>query len=332
MRRAPQPSVNRRSDRNRSSGLRGGVACSARFSASSGCSAAASAARPIGTAAPDKVADPKARQARAERPDAADGAVQSLKRELALLHDAIAHNKRELAALIGDGHERRMAHAAGKLGAAVEGMEKATVKILKSTEVIDDSARALTATLRDDYKRGLAQEIQDHVVKIYEACNFQDLSGQRIGHVIETLNMIEDQVAGMLDAPQRPAGRCARRRAVLRPRTTQRSPARRRFRPHQPERHRRDVRASADALNRVGRRIRIKQTSAVAAKPAASASAAGSEARSTTKAITSGAAACTSRNGPASRPIRRAITRRAEQRQRYRPARDGDQAVGAAEH
>jgi chemotaxis protein CheZ len=157
------------------------------------------AARPAGTAAPDKVADPKAPQARAERPDAADGAVQSLKRELALLHDAIAHNKRELAALIGDGHERRMAHAAGKLGAAVEGMEKATVKILKSTEVIDDSARALTATLRDDYKRGLAQEIQDHVMKIYEACNFQDLSGQRIGHVIATLNMIEDQVEGMLD-------------------------------------------------------------------------------------------------------------------------------------
>jgi chemotaxis protein CheZ len=36
-------------------------------------------------------------------------------------------------------------------------------------------------------------------VKIYEACNFQDLSGQRIGHVVETLNMIEDQVEAMLD-------------------------------------------------------------------------------------------------------------------------------------
>ena len=157
------------------------------------------AARPVAAAAPAKVADPKAPQARAERPDAADATVQSLKRELAQLHDAIARNKRELAALIGDGRERRMAHAAGKLGAAVEGMEKATVKILKSTEVIDDSAKALAASLKTDYERGLAQDIQDHVVKIYEACNFQDLSGQRIGHVIETLNMIEDQVEAMLD-------------------------------------------------------------------------------------------------------------------------------------
>src|SRR5450631_1557380 len=156
------------------------------------------AARPTGIAALDQVVAPKDAPARAEQPDA-DGTVQSLKRELALLHDAIARNKRELAVLIGDGRERRMAHAAGKLGAAVEGMEKATEKILKSTEVIDESAKALAASLKDDYKRGLAQEIQDHVVKIYEACNFQDLSGQRIGHVVETLNMIEDQVEAMLD-------------------------------------------------------------------------------------------------------------------------------------
>ena len=157
------------------------------------------AARSSAIAAPDKAADRKPAPVRAERPEATDSTVQSLKRELALLHDAVAHSMRELAALIGDGRERRMAHAAGKLGAAVEGMEKATVKILKSTEVIDESAKALAATLKDDYKRGLAQDIQDHVVKIYEACNFQDLSGQRIGHVIETLNMIEDRVERMLN-------------------------------------------------------------------------------------------------------------------------------------
>jgi chemotaxis protein CheZ len=140
---------------------------------------------------------------KAHLPDA--DTVQSLKRELALLHDAIARNKRELAGLIGDGRERHMAHAAGKLGAAVDGMEKATVKILKSAEAIDESARALTATLKDEFKRGLAQDIQDHVVSIYEACNFQDLSGQRIGNVIETLNLIEDQVEGMLGRGKRPA-------------------------------------------------------------------------------------------------------------------------------
>ena len=92
---------------------------------------------------------------------AADATIQKLKNELALLHDAIVRNKRELAALIGDGQERRMARTAGELGAAVEGMEKATVMILKSTEMIDDSAKALAASLKTDFERGLSQDIQD---------------------------------------------------------------------------------------------------------------------------------------------------------------------------
>ncbi len=142
----------------------------------------------------------KALRALAERRDenAAD-AVDLLKRELALVRDTIARNKRDLAALIGDGKQRGIARAADDLGAAVDGMEKATQKILLSAEVVDDSAKALTATLKDDYKRGVAQDIQDHVVQIYEACNFQDLAGQRIGNVVATMAMLEAQVAAMLD-------------------------------------------------------------------------------------------------------------------------------------
>jgi chemotaxis protein CheZ len=126
-------------------------------------------------------------------------AVESLKRELTLIHDTIARNKRELASLIGEGKERRMARAADELRAAVDGMDYATQKILNSVEVIDESVRALTAALRDDYKRGVVQDIQDHVVQIYEACNFQDIAGQRISNVIGAMTMVEDRVAAMLD-------------------------------------------------------------------------------------------------------------------------------------
>jgi chemotaxis protein CheZ len=137
--------------------------------------------------------------AAAEQRPAVDDAADTLKHELTQIHDTIARNKRELALLIGDGKERRMARAADELRAAVDGMDDATQKILKSVEVIDESARALTATLKDDYKRGVAQDIQDHVVQIYEACNFQDIAGQRISNVIGTMTMVEDQVAAMLD-------------------------------------------------------------------------------------------------------------------------------------
>lgn len=124
--------------------------------------------------------------------------VDGLKRELATIQDAIARNKRELASLIGEGKERRMARAGDELRAAVDGMDDATQDILKSVEIIDESARALAASLPDDYKRGLAQDIQDNVVKVYEACNFQDIAGQRITNVIGTMTMVEDRIAGML--------------------------------------------------------------------------------------------------------------------------------------
>jgi chemotaxis protein CheZ len=133
------------------------------------------------------------------RDDATVETVQGLTDELTQIRDTIARNKRELATMMGDGTERRMARAADELRASVDGMDEATQKILKATEVIDDSARALATAQKNDYESGLAQEIQDQVVAIYEACNFQDLAGQRISSVIGMMTMVEDQVAAMLD-------------------------------------------------------------------------------------------------------------------------------------
>src|SRR5689334_22355816 len=123
----------------------------------------------------------------------------AMTQELAAILAAIARNMRELSVLIKDGNGRRMTRAAGELGAAVEGMETATQKILASAEVIDDCARTLAAALDDEYHHGLAQDMQDHVVRMYEACNFQDLAGQRIGKVIAMLIMIEERLVAMME-------------------------------------------------------------------------------------------------------------------------------------
>jgi chemotaxis protein CheZ len=121
----------------------------------------------------------------------------AITRELAAIRSALERNVRELAALINDDRDRRMTRAAGDLGAAIEGMEAATQTILGSAEAIDDCARALASALSNDYHHGLAQDVQDHVVRIYEVCNFQDLAGQRIGKVIAVLIMIEDRLMAM---------------------------------------------------------------------------------------------------------------------------------------
>ena len=84
------------------------------------------AARLASAAEHDPAHDRKAPRARAERPDAADSAVQTLKRELAAVHDTVARNRRELVALIGDGKNPRVARGRRARRRGQDGMEKAT--------------------------------------------------------------------------------------------------------------------------------------------------------------------------------------------------------------
>jgi chemotaxis protein CheZ len=157
------------------------------------------AAPPEDAAAPRQAMDEyNALRALAERrEEAIDATVEGLERELALARETIAHNMQDLTALIGERKDRRMVRAAGELGAAINAMEKATQKILNATEGIDDSAKSLGSALK--HERGLAQDIQEHAAQIYEACNFQDLAGQRIAKVIATLTMVEEQIAAVLE-------------------------------------------------------------------------------------------------------------------------------------
>lgn len=125
--------------------------------------------------------------------------VDTLRHELGAIRDMLADNMRTLSALLRDGKERRMTRAAGELGAAIEAMEKATNTILQSAEVIDDCAKAFASSCKGDYESGLAQDIQDKLVLIYEACNFQDIAGQRIGKVIGILGEVEERVTHLIE-------------------------------------------------------------------------------------------------------------------------------------
>ena len=91
----------------------------------------------------------------------------------------------------------QMARVGHELDAVVAGTEQATQKILKSAEDIDQIANNMSSLLKGEYAQGLAQDVRDHVVQIFEACNFQDLTGQRIGKVVSTLKFIEEHINRM---------------------------------------------------------------------------------------------------------------------------------------
>jgi len=125
---------------------------------------------------------------------------EKLKVELDLIHDAINRTKREIATLHGKSFEGgEMAKVNGELGAVVGGTEQATQQILEATEAIDQAATALSNNISPDQQKLLSEDIQERVVSIFEACNFQDLTGQRISKVMTTMKFIEQHINAMMD-------------------------------------------------------------------------------------------------------------------------------------
>ena len=123
-----------------------------------------------------------------------------LKVELDLIHDAINRTKREIATLHGNSFDgQEMAKVNGELGAVVGGTEQATQQILEAVEAIDQAATALSKNISPDQQKLLSEEIQERVVAIFEACNFQDLTGQRISKVMSTMKFIEQHINAMMD-------------------------------------------------------------------------------------------------------------------------------------
>ena len=125
---------------------------------------------------------------------------EKLKVELDLIYDAINRTKREIAVLHGKSFNgEEMAKVNGELGAVVGGTEEATQQILEAAEAIDNASSALSKVTSPDQQKILSEEIQERVVSIFEACNFQDLTGQRISKVMTTMKFIENHITVMMD-------------------------------------------------------------------------------------------------------------------------------------
>ncbi|PZA09946.1 chemotaxis protein [Rhodopseudomonas palustris] len=125
---------------------------------------------------------------------------EKLKVELDLIHNAIDQTKREIAVLHSKSFSgEEMAKVNGELGAVVGGTEEATQQILEAAEAIDQAATALGKVNSADQQQALSDEIQERVISIFEACNFQDLTGQRISKVMNTMKFIEHHIVAMME-------------------------------------------------------------------------------------------------------------------------------------
>lgn len=125
--------------------------------------------------------------------------LSQLKSDTDAIHLALTRTKREIAALHANAFGPVPVRVTRELDAVVESAERATQQILGAAEAIEDAAKNLAASLKHEQEQSLALDIQDNVLRIFEACNFQDLTGQRIAKVLTTLKFVEERVANMID-------------------------------------------------------------------------------------------------------------------------------------
>jgi chemotaxis protein CheZ len=114
-----------------------------------------------------------------------------LYRELEDLARFIQSAKREIAALRPhDIQDEHIPMATDELDAVVAATAHATGEILDRAEALEK----LAPTLPPD----AAAQITDAVTRIFEASNFQDITGQRITKVVKTLKYIESKIDSLV--------------------------------------------------------------------------------------------------------------------------------------
>ncbi|KST57087.1 chemotaxis protein [Methylobacterium sp. GXS13] len=125
----------------------------------------------------------------------------AMRSELDLMKEAITRTKSELATLHrSENSGKGMRRAADELDAVVESTERATTQLLNAVEEIETNAGMLyTANLPPGMKQHV-DIIQERVISAYEACNFQDLTGQRINKIVGVMKFIEEHLDRLITA------------------------------------------------------------------------------------------------------------------------------------
>jgi len=126
--------------------------------------------------------------------------ISNLHKQLTELRDHIEETKKEIASIRHPGDEEdRLTSAASELDAIVSATEHATHRILNATEELDERITKIRDRSDDVGVHAVLEEMSGQTIEILEACNFQDISGQRTNKVIKTINFLEKRILSMID-------------------------------------------------------------------------------------------------------------------------------------
>jgi chemotaxis regulatin CheY-phosphate phosphatase CheZ len=137
--------------------------------------------------------------------------LKELRRQVALLQAELVTMRHPKA------RDDRLMLATRELDAIVETTATATDNILAAAEEIGSTIDTLQRKSEDPAVEEAADRLGDLISRLYTECSFQDLTGQRITKVVNTLRYLEQRVNAMIEIWGIESGKAVDEQADKRP-------------------------------------------------------------------------------------------------------------------
>jgi len=122
-----------------------------------------------------------------------------LSRQIVQLYEYMERIKSEIAAVKHpNAPVDHFNKAADQLAAIVQATEDATNTIMEATEATSGIAEVLKDKIRIDEVDDELDHIIENSNKVFEACTFQDITGQRISKIVKTMNLLEGTLSSLV--------------------------------------------------------------------------------------------------------------------------------------
>ncbi|MBM3564802.1 MAG: protein phosphatase CheZ [Alphaproteobacteria bacterium] len=124
-----------------------------------------------------------------------------MKKELLGLFQYIQRVRQEIAAIWHPAEdEHRFNSIAEQLDAVVKATEKASDTIMGAMENNDTLVMEIKKMVKDPTVNQKLDKISENGAAVFEACSFQDITGQRINKVAKSLTYVEKHVNRLIEA------------------------------------------------------------------------------------------------------------------------------------
>lgn len=124
--------------------------------------------------------------------------IMVLRKELLGLFGHLQKIRKELASLNASGASGHFRSMSDELDEIVRATEGATNDIMNSVEDISAAVNEARGLDLDPAVSAIMDRIDDRVNCVFEACSFQDITGQRVSKVVNSLKFVEERIHSVI--------------------------------------------------------------------------------------------------------------------------------------